>query len=208
MMMMVLGSAWVSAQYNAEDWSERDTWMDVSKIFALAQIEPGMQVADVGCHEGYLTVHLSQKLSDRGHVYAVDVAEYRLEALREHLAERELSNVTVVLGDYDDPKLPAASLDAVILMDTYHEIDAYLEVLRHIKKALKPGGRLLVLEKLKAHKRGKSRAEQARAHTLAPHYVKEELQQVGFQIITEIEDFGNWQDNPEKQMWILVAQSP
>lgn len=194
------------AQYSADDWEERDSWMDVSKIFEMAQIDKGMQVADVGCHEGYLTVHLSKKVAAEGQVYAVDVEDYRLDALKEHLTDLDIRNVEVILGDYDDPKLPSSKLDAVILMDTYHEIDEYLKVLGHIKQALKPNGRLLVLEKLKTHKKGKSREEQARAHTLSAAYVKEELQQVGFEIIKEVKDFGNWQENKEKRMWILVAQ--
>lgn len=194
------------AQYSSDDWEERDTWMNVSKIFEMAQIEKGMHVADVGCHEGYLTVRLSKKVTTEGQVYAVDVEEYRLDALKEHLADRDIGNVKVILGDYDNPKLPLGMLDAVILMDTYHEIEEYLNVLRHIKQALKPNGRLLVLEKLKTHKKGKSREEQARAHTLSAAYVKDELQQVGFEIIKEVKDFGNWQENKEKRMWILVAQ--
>lgn len=196
----------LAAQYASDDWKERDTWMNVSEIFEMAQIEKGMHVADVGCHEGYLTVHLSKKVTADGQVYAVDVEEYRLDALKEHLDDRNIGNVEVILGDYDNPKLPSGMLDVVILMDTYHEIEEYLEVLGRIKEALKPTGRLLVLEKLKTHKKGKSREEQARAHTLSAAYVKKELKQVGFEIIKEVKDFGNWQKNEEKRMWILVAQ--
>ncbi len=196
----------LAAQYASDDWKERDTWMNVSEIFEMAHIEKGMHVADVGCHEGYLTVHLSKKVTADGQVYAVDVEEYRLDALKEYLDDRNIGNVEVILGDYDDPKLPSGMLDVVILMDTYHEIEEYLEVLGRIKEALKPTGRLLVLEKLKTHKKGKSREEQARAHTLSAAYVKKELKQVGFEIIKEVKDFGNWQKNEEKRMWILVAQ--
>ena len=155
------------AQYSSEDWEERDTWMNVAKIFEMAQISEGMHVADVGCHEGYLTFHLSRKVASKGKVYAVDVEEYRLDDLKEHLEDRKVNNVEVILGDYDNPKLPKGRLDAVIVMDTYHEIDEYMKVLAHIKKSLKPGGRLLILEKLKEQKRGKSREEQASGHTLA-----------------------------------------
>ena len=171
----------------------------------MAQISEGMHVADVGCHEGYLTFHLSKKVASEGKVYAVDVEEYRLDDLKEHLEDRKVNNVEVIHGDYDNPKLPKGRLDAVIVMDTYHEIDEYMKVLAHIKKSLKPGGRLLILEKLKEQKRGKSREEQASGHTLASKYVKEELQEAGFSITKEINDFGAWQENEEKQMWILVA---
>ncbi len=201
----VLASINGVAQYSSEDWEERDAWMNVAEIYEMAQIEEGMHVADVGCHEGYLTIHLSRKVAHGGKVYAVDVEDYRLDDLKEHLKERKLNNVEVILGDYDNPKLPTGRLDAVIVMDTYHEIEEYMKVLAHIKTALKPNGRLLILEKLKIEKRGMSRAEQARGHTLSSKYVEEELQEAGFTIEKEVKDFGDWQENDEKQMWILVA---
>jgi len=194
------------AQYSQEDWEERDTWMNVSELFELAGIEEGNRVADVGCHEGYLSFHLSKRVGKNGKVFAVDVEEYRLDKLKGHMKERDISNIEVILGDYDNPKLPIGSLDAVMVMDTYHEIDDYMEVLGHIRKALKPNGRILILEKLKEHKRGKSREEQARGHTLSSKYVKEELREAGFTLTKEVKDFGDWQENEEKQMWIVVAK--
>ncbi len=197
-----------AAQYTAEDWEERDTWMNVTEIFALAEIEQGDQVADVGCHEGYLSFHLSQQVGATGKVFAVDVVAYRLDRLKDYIQERKVDNIEVILGDYDDPKLSEGSLDAVIVMDTYHEITDYMTVLGHIKKALKPNGKILILEKLKRHKRGKSRAEQVQGHTLSSKYVKQELEEAGFSITKEVKDFGDWQENEEKQMWIVVGVSP
>lgn len=181
--------------------------MDVQTIFKLAGIEEGNQVADVGCHEGYLTFHLSKEVGKTGSVYAVDILSYRLENLKEHLKQKKVDNVTVIQGEKDDPKLPENRLDAVIIMDTYHEMENYTELLFHIKKALKPSGRVLILEKLKTHKRGKSREEQTRAHTLSPKYVKKELEEAGFPILKEIKDFGNWKEEKDKPMWILVGVS-
>ncbi|MGI9552626.1 MAG: class I SAM-dependent methyltransferase, partial [Aurantibacter sp.] len=128
-----------------------------------------------------------------------------LETLRTNLDDRNIKNVEVILGDYDDPKLPRATLDAVVLMDTYHEIDDYMEVLDHIHAALKSGGRILVLEKLKDHAKGKSREDQIDSHTLSSKYVKKELQQTGFEITDEISNFGKWEKEENKTMWILVA---
>lgn len=195
--------AW--GQYAAEDWEERDTWMKVGKIFELAEIDQEDHVADIGCHEGYLSFHLSTQVGESGKVFAVDVDAYRLDQLKEHMQQRGVTNIETILGDYDDPKLPNKSLDAVIVMDTYHEIESYMTVLGHIKKALKPSGKILILEKLKQHKRGKSRDEQVRAHTLSSKYVKKELEEAGFRITKEVKDFGDWQENEEKQMWIVVG---
>lgn len=203
--ILLLGFNTAVAQYAAEDWEDRDDWMNVSKIFELVEIGKGDQVADVGCHEGYLSFHLSKQVGEGGRVFAVDVLEYRLENLKEHMLERGVENVEIILGDYDNPKLPNKSLDAVIVMDTYHEIEAYMTVLGHIKKALKPNGKILILEKLKRHKRGKSRDEQVSSHTLSSKYVKKELKEAGFHITKEVLDFGDWQENKEKQMWIVVG---
>ncbi|MFS4491865.1 class I SAM-dependent methyltransferase [Maribacter sp. 2308TA10-17] len=194
------------AQYSEEDWEDRDTWMNVSEIFDLVGIEKGNQVADIGCHEGYLSFHLSKRVGESGKVFAVDVEEYRLDKLKEYAKQRKVENIEVILGDYDNPKLSEGILDVVIVMDTYHEIDNYMEVLGHIKRALKPNGRILILEKLKEQKRGKNREEQARGHTLSSKYVKAELKEAGFTITKEVKDFGDWQENEEKQMWIVVAK--
>lgn len=196
------------AQYKTEDWKERDTWMNVSKIFEFAQIKSGSAVADIGCHEGYLTIHLAEKVEESGKVYAVDVRQDRLDTLDEYIKDHKFKNIKTILGDYDNPKLPKELLDVVIIMDTYHEMDDYIIILEHIKQSLKPGGRILILEKLKKHMRNKSREEQVDAHTLSLGYVKKELQEAGFSISKEISDFGKWEKESDKTMWILVGVLP
>ncbi|WP_235016379.1 class I SAM-dependent methyltransferase [Aquimarina sp. AU474] len=195
----------IQAQYKENDWKSRDTWMDVSKIFDLAEIEEGNNVADVGCHEGYLSIHLSKKVGKQGKVYAVDVRKDRLDILQEHLKNRALSNVDVILGDYDNPKLPLQTLDVVVVMDTYHEMERYMIILEHIKKSLKPGGKIVIIEKFKKHMLNKSREEQVGAHTLSLGFVKSELEEAGFLISTEIKDFGNWKNESDKRIWVLVG---
>ena len=110
------------AQYAEYDWDERDGWMPVERIFEMAGVEEGIHVADIGCHEGYLTVHLANAVGDGGMVYAVDVREDRLEALKGHLVDRDLLHVEVIQGDYDNPNLPEGKLDLVMIVDTYHEM--------------------------------------------------------------------------------------
>lgn len=194
------------SQYAEDEWEDRDKWMNVSKIFDLAGIQEGNKVADIGCHEGYLSIRLAKRVGEGGGVYAVDVREDRLENLKENLEDRNIKNVEVILGNYDNPKLPIETLDAVIVMDTYHEIEDYMEVLGHIYASLKPGGKILVLEKLKDHVKGKSRDKQADSHTLASKYVEKELQHAGFEITQSISDFGQWERDENKTMWILVAE--
>lgn len=195
-----------NAQYSSEDWKYRDSWMPVEKLFELANVGVGNNVADVGCHEGYLTIHLAHKVGGQGKVYAVDVRNDRLQTLNTNAKNRKLKNITTILGDYDNPKLPGNSLDVIFVIDTYHEISDYKEVLVHLKKSLKPGAKLVLLEKLKKRLVGKSREDQVSGHTLALSYVKKELQNAGFIINIEIEDFGQWEEDPTKTMWLLIAE--
>lgn len=193
------------AQYTSDDWEDRDQWMRVSTLMEFAEVGEGDQVADVGCHEGYLTFHLSKKVGVLGKVFAVDVVSSRLDHVKALAKEKRIGNIKVVLGDYDNPNLPVGQLDAVFVVDTYHEIEDYLEVLSHIKTALKPRGRLLILEKLKDFAKGKSRESQAASHTLSSEYVKKELERSGFEVVKQDLDFGTWNHEPGKQMWALVA---
>jgi len=196
------------AQYSENDWDERDKWMDTRVIFEMAGITKGSFVADIGCHEGYLSVRLARKVGEDGRVYAVDVVESRLETLKENLKNRALFNVNTVLGDFDNPKLPKGTLDVVVIMDTYHEMKDYFTILRHAKDALKPGGRIVIIEKLKTRVKGKSRDTQTDAHSLGTKYVKQELKKVGFNILNENNNMGNWENDVDKVIWMLVAIKP
>lgn len=194
------------AQYSQDDWKERDSWMPLETLFEIAEIEEGTKVADIGCHEGYLSIHLANTVGSSGRVYAVDVRDDRLDRLKEHLNNRNLNNVSVILGDYDNPKLPTNTLDVVIIMDTYHEMTDYEIILDHVYKSLKPGGKLIILEKLKNRVKNGSRREQTNAHTLGPKYVKREMKDANFEIVKQINDLGNWQNDDDKVMWLLVAK--
>lgn len=193
------------AQYSQNDWKERDTWMPLETLFELAEINEGTYVADIGCHEGYLSIHLANLVGNSGQVYAVDVRDDRLNRLKEHLKFRNLNNVSVILGDYDNPKLPEGKLDVVIIMDTYHEMTDYKTILNHVYKSLKPNGKLVIFEKLKSRVKNGSRREQTNAHTLGPKYVKKDLIEENFIITKQLDDLGNWQNDEDKVMWLLVA---
>lgn len=196
------------SQYTEQDWLERDDWMKTSALLEMAGVKEGDIVADIGCHEGYLSIHLSKKVLSNGKVYAVDVRNDRLETLQGNAEKRNLANITTVLGDYDDPKLPINALNVVFIMDTYHEMDSHEQILQHVKSALKPGGKLMLMEKLKKRVKNKSRQEQVSAHSLGANYVRKELEQAGFTIISEIKNHGKWEREEDKQMWVLLAQKP
>lgn len=197
-----------SSQYVESDWEARDRWMHIHQILEWAGVKSGDMVADIGCHEGYLSIHLGRKVGDQGRVFAIDVREDHLVNLRRHAEERHLANITTILGEYDDPKLPEATLDIVFIIDAYHEMDNYMGILNHVRTALKPGGKIVILEKLKDHARGKNREQQANSHTLAPHYVKKELEEAGFVVSGEYNNLGKWEEEADKTIWLLIGRVP
>ncbi len=204
--LLLMLTAVCHAQYVEHEWEVRDRWMDVGQILEWAGVDHGDTVADIGCHEGYLSMHLARKVGESGRVFAVDVREDRVQSLKRNALERNFNHVVGIVGKPANPMLPQAAVDVVFLMDTYHEIAAYREMLEHLRNSLKPGGRIVVLEKLKAYAREKSREEQASAHTLSPEYVREELIHAGFDIIQEFDDLGHWENEPDKTIWLLIGR--
>ena len=138
-------------------WEKRDKWQDVPGIFEAMAVQPGSHVADIGAREGYLTVRLAEAVGPEGRVYAVDINANSLEKLRKNLAHEDTSRVALVHSEPDDPMLAEASLDAAVVVNSYHEFEAYEAMLKHIKVALKPGGRLVLVEPITDRRRDATR---------------------------------------------------
>ncbi len=190
--------------YSEKTWTERDRWQRATEIIQELGIKPGSRVADVGCHEGYMTVKLSARVGTEGKVYAVDVVQSKLDKLEANITKRNISNVEVIKGDYDNPKLPLM-LDAVIILDTYHEMDDHDKILQHIKASLKPGGRLVICEPIAEERRNQNREDQERKHELGMNYALEDLQKAGFSIIKKQDPFVDRSKEKGDKMWLIVA---
>ena len=131
------------------DWLERsEREMEEAPDVALdaLDIKKGSTVADIGAGSGYFTVRLSARVGEAGRVFATDLQHEMLDLLRARMSQRHLTNVTLVQGTVDDPKLPPASIDLALLVDVYHELSAPQRMLQRIREALKPDGRLVLLE--------------------------------------------------------------
>ncbi len=124
----------------------RDTWQKPEEILNALNIKKGQTVADIGAGSGYLTVKLSERVGVTGTIYAADIQQDMLDYMSKRLAEKELKNVTLVLGTMNDPKLPQNSLDVAILLSTYHEIAQPIDFIKKVKLALKPQGILAIME--------------------------------------------------------------
>jgi SAM-dependent methyltransferase len=126
--------------------SERETEEEPDKALDALGPLAGLTVADVGAGSGYFTVRLASRVGPKGRVYANDLQPEMLKMLAARLAREQVLNVTLVQGATNDAKLPAASIDLVLMVDVYHELSEPQKMLRAIRGALKPGGRLVLLE--------------------------------------------------------------
>ena len=191
--------------YTESAWRNRDTWQKADELIRHLNLRPGGKVADVGCHEGYMTIKLATVVGQAGKVYAVDVEQSKLDKLQAILTKRGISNVETIKGNYDDPGLPVNSLDGVIILDTYHEMDEHDEILQHIKLALKPGGRLVLCEAIAEERRSLSREDQERKHELGMNYALEDLKKIGFAILKQQDPFVDRSKEKGDIMWLIVA---
>lgn len=127
---------------------DREVWQKPERIMDSLGIADGSKVADVGAGGGWFTVRLARRVGPNGIVYAQDVQPQMLEAIERRVAKENLRNVRYVRGTPTDPMLPAGSLDAVLVVETFHEIQSgnprlFLE---NVRRSLKDGGRLGVVD--------------------------------------------------------------
>ena len=135
--------------HTGADWldrPEREEEEAPSKAVALLQLRPGDVVGDIGAGSGYMTVRLARAVGPTGRVLAVDIQPEMIERLTERVHAAMLTNVTAILGAADDPKLPPGSVDLELMVDVYHELSRPQVMLQHLRDALRPGGRLVLLE--------------------------------------------------------------
>lgn len=198
----------LSAQniYSNDTWKARDKWQNVPKILRTMGLEQGDVIADIGSHQGYMTFKFSKHVGEDGKVYAVDVNSSQLRVLDRLLDEQDVKNVETIRGDYDDPKLPENSLDYAFIMDAYHEMDDYKDILRHVRKALKPNGKIVILEPIAEDRRGWKRRQQEAKHEIDMKYVIEDLQNAGFEIISQEDPFIDRSVKKSDQLWFLMAK--
>jgi ubiquinone/menaquinone biosynthesis C-methylase UbiE len=117
-----------------------------AEILAAMDLKPGMHVADIGAGTGVISRLIAEKVGPTGVVYAVDVAKNMVDHIAKTAAEQKLTNLKPVLGDPRSPKLEPGSVDAICIIDAYHHFEYPKEMLAEIKKALRPDGRLLLID--------------------------------------------------------------
>jgi precorrin-6B methylase 2 len=153
------------------DRPEREKEEQPTRLIALLKFKPGEVVADVGAGSGYLTFRVAEKVGATGKVLAVDVQPEMLDIIRKKMKDKGVANVEPVLGAETDPKLPAAAVDTIVMVDVYHEFSHPYEMSEAMVKALKVGGRLVFAE----YRREDETVPIKLVHKMSERQVKKEM---------------------------------
>ncbi|MXP25319.1 methyltransferase domain-containing protein [Altererythrobacter indicus] len=151
----------------------RDDRREAATVMALANIKPGMTVADIGAGEGYYTVRLAEKVGESGRVLAQDIDPEVVSQLGDRVERERLDNVSIKLGSEDDPRLPKGSFDRIFLVHMYHEVSEPYAFLWRLRPALRKGGQVVVVD-----------IDRPTAdHGIDPRLLFCEFEQVGFRLV-------------------------
>jgi ubiquinone/menaquinone biosynthesis C-methylase UbiE len=173
------------------DWlirPERIQEEEPDRMLSSLDIKKGSIVADVGAGVGYHVWRLSDIVGPTGKVIAEDIQDGMLQMLRKNINDRRLRNVDVVLGTPSDPNLPGNTLDLVLMVDVYHEFSDPVPMMRHIKDALKPNGRVVLVE----FRKEDPNVPIQPLHKMSVQDVRSELEPMGFKFQRSLE-FLPWQ---------------
>ena len=174
----------------------RDSWQKPGQIIEALNLKDGNSVVDFGSGAGYFALKLSDVVGSRGGVIAVDLRNLSLLFLRLRAFLQGKHNIRIIVGDPDDPHLPEASADSVLVLNTYHELRDPESILRHLSRALRPGGRLVIVDR--------TPSDDETHHHAEPDAVEAGLRRGGFNIISREDTFIH---PPGDEVWWLITAS-
>lgn len=137
--MHYLGAPWLVRE-------SREREEEPAKMLSALGVEPGQTVCDLGCGNGFYALRLAKLVGPKGRVLAVDIQQEMLDLLTERAKARGVPIIEPILGEVDDPRLPSAAVDLVLLVDVYHEFSHPPEMLTAIRTSLKANGRVALVE--------------------------------------------------------------
>jgi predicted methyltransferase len=178
---------------------ERDQWQRPLDVVQALDLREGNTVVDLGSGAGYFALKLSSAVGKRGEVLAVDLRRLPLFFLWTRARLRGQQNVHVIIGEEDDPRLPTGTVDAVLVLNAYHEFSHPERTLDHIFQSLRPGGRMVVADRAARAAGPEPAAEHA--HEMALTVVEDALRRKGFEIVSQDDRFI---DRPGDELWWLV----
>lgn len=182
------------------EWLEREGREETERpdeVIAAMALRDGDVVAEIGCGTGFFSRRLAKAVGPHGKVYAEDIQPEMLDLLQKYAAQDGDANIVTVLGTETDPQLPAGQMDWILLVDVYHEFQEPAPMLDRIRAALKPGGRVALVE---------YRAEDDSARHISPPHrmsvdqILKEWRPAGFELVQRIETL------PSQHLLILRAR--
>jgi ubiquinone/menaquinone biosynthesis C-methylase UbiE len=177
----------------------REVFTARDKVVAACDLKPGMIVADVGAGTGLFTRLFAKAVGPDGQVYAVDIAPKFLEHIQKTAREAGLKNISPVLCNQDSADLPPNSVDLIFVCDTYHHFEFPQRTLASLRRALKPGGRLIVVDFIREP--GKSREWILNHVRAGQDVVEKEITSAGFKKTGEVKDLF-------KENYFVVFEKP
>ncbi len=183
--------------WKSADWLEREGREDLERpeiTLCAMNLRDGDRVADIGAGTGFYTRRLAKAVGPSGKVYANDIQPEMLERLKEAAGKEGISNIVTVLGTEDDLRLPPKTFDWVLLVDVYHEFQQPKIMLQKIREALKPGGRVALVE---YRMEGETASHISVEHRMTVEQVTAEWGAGGFTIERRIEEL------PSQHLFIL-----
>ena len=153
----------------------RDQRLHIEQVMDALDIAPGKNVADIGAGSGWFTVQAAKRVTATGTVYAVDINPEAIQYIDRRIAKDGVHNVKTILNKPDDPTLPANSIDAVLLLKTYHEVEHPIVLMRNLRPALRPGAKVGIVD----------RNGNGDNHGIGKAVVVREMQQAGYELKDE-----------------------
>jgi predicted methyltransferase len=129
------------------EYPDRDKKLQIDRVMDLLGITTGKNVADIGAGSGWFTVRAARRVGPTGAVIAEDINPLAIEYIGKRVVKESLSNVRTVLGAPDDPRLPAGSVDAVLMLKVYHEIAHPAMTMKVLQRALRPGAKVGIIDR-------------------------------------------------------------
>jgi len=189
----------VPAAWTQRNDDRRDSWQRPQEVMDALALREGSAVADVGAGDGYFTRHLSKRVGESGAVFAVDVDSGALRRLQRLAENEKLVNVRVVEGQTGNPQLPENSLDGVLVVNAYHEFREFDAMMRHFFAALKPGGRLAIIDAVGNEDQARDRLMDG--HRIAEKMVRDDAERAGFRFREKLSDI---QRGGRRSTWFFL----
>lgn len=184
--------------------ADRDQWQRPSQVLEALNLKNGNSVVDIGGGSGYFFLRLSDPVGANGEVIAEDIRRLPLSFLWIRALWKGKRNISVRLVEADDPHLDPKSVDAVLISNTYHEFIAPLNILDHVRQALPPGGRIVIIDRSSRPTSGQTAIQE---HEVASGQVEKDLLQAGFLVNVCSDNF--IEKDPEgESWWMIVAHHP